>query len=106
MAFYDRDHGRTLLFPSNSPSVSLTTLDRWNAECQRSGCRLVFVALLDQSRDVWDAFLGERLKVSYETLDRYRLSSYPIHEFSCEKGSLRLYEATGYPGEGSSFIPN
>jgi hypothetical protein len=92
MGFYDHDPARTLLFPATAPSTSLTTLDRWARECASSGCRILFVALLDQPRDIWEAFLGRRLKVDYATLASYRRLSPTIHKFSCEDGSLRIYE--------------
>lgn len=92
MGLYDQEPARTLLFPAAAPSSSLTTLDRWTRECARAGCRILFVALLDQPRDVWEAFLGRRLKVHYGTLASYRRSSRIIRKFSCEDGSLRVYE--------------
>ncbi len=92
MALYDNEPSRTLLFPATPASASLTRLDRWTWECKRSGCRIMFVALLEQPRDVWDAFLEKRLKVHYGTFDRYRHSSQSIERFSCENGSLRVYE--------------
>src|SRR5581483_2119 len=57
MGLYDQDPARTLLFPA--ASTPLTTLDRWAGECEHSGCRIVFVALLDQPREVWEGFLGK-----------------------------------------------
>jgi hypothetical protein len=92
MGLYDRDPARTLLFPAVAASTSLPTLDRWTGECEHSGCRILFVALLDQSREVWEAFLGKRLRVPYDSLARYRWASRSINRFSCEPGSLRVYE--------------
>jgi hypothetical protein len=92
MGLYDRDPSRTLLFPAKPASVSLATLSRWTRQCERSGCRIVFVALLDQPPEVWEAFLGDRLKVHHDALRRYRDSSRNIHTLSCESGSLRVYE--------------
>jgi hypothetical protein len=92
MGLYDRDPARTLLFPAMAASSSLITLDRWTGECRRSKCRILFVALLDQPREVWEAFLGQRLKIHYNTLEWYRRASRSIYKFSCEQGSLRVYE--------------
>jgi hypothetical protein len=92
MGLYDQDPARTLLFPAAAASISLPTLDRWAGECEHSGCRIVFVALLDQPRAVWEAFLGKRLRVRYDSLERYRRASRSIAQFSCEAGSLRVYE--------------
>jgi hypothetical protein len=92
MGLYDRDPGRTLLFPATAASTSLTTLDRWVGECRRSGCRILFVALLDQPREVWEAFLGKRLKIHYDAMGWYRRTSPSIYKFTCEPGSLRVYQ--------------
>jgi hypothetical protein len=92
MGLYDQAPARTLLFPATTPSVSLTTLHRWTLECASSGCRVLFIALLDQPRNVWEAFLGSHLKVQYDSLSDYRRLSHSISEFSCENGSLRVYE--------------
>jgi hypothetical protein len=93
MALYDRNPLRTLVFPATAASTSLATLDRWAKVCEPSQCRLLFIGLLDQPRDAWDAFLEKRLKVHYDSLGRYRHSSQTIDKFSCEDGSLRAYEA-------------
>jgi hypothetical protein len=92
MGLYDQNPARTLLFPAMAASTSLPTLDRWAGECEHSGCRIVFVALLDQPREVWEAFLGKRLRVPYDSVERYRRTSRSIDQFSCEPGSLRVYD--------------
>jgi hypothetical protein len=99
MGFYDSDPARTLLFPAVAASISLPTLERWTLECERSGCRIMFVALLDQPRHVWEAFLGEHVKVHYDALGWYRRSSRSIQQFSCEEGSLRAYEPPAIQSE-------
>jgi hypothetical protein len=92
MGLYDQDQTRTLLFPATAASTSLAILERWAGECSRSGCRILFVALLDQTPEVWEAFLGQRLKIHYDSLAEYRRLSRSIDLFSCEDNSLRVYQ--------------
>jgi hypothetical protein len=91
MSLYDSTPSRTLVFPAASPSTSRQTLEKWKAECAKSGCRMLFVGLLDESEASWKPFLGDRVGVPYSALDSYRLQSVPLHRFSCEPDTLRAY---------------
>jgi len=105
MALYDRQPSRTLLLPATAPAVSLATLERWNSECARSGCRILFIAVLDQSRDQWDPFLGKRVGIPFDSFDRYRDSSRTVDRFACEAAGLQVYEhAAQRPNPLSSAI--
>jgi hypothetical protein len=92
MGLYDGNPQRTLLFPATPASSSLATLDRWTLECAGSSCRIFFVALLDQPREVWDEFLTKRLKVPYNELEQYRQTSQSVDRFACENAGLRSYK--------------
>lgn len=91
MALYDRQPSRTLLLPATPPAVSLETLERWNGECARSGCGILFIAVLDHSRDEWDPFLGKHVGIPFDSFDRYRDSSRTVKRFACEPAGLRIY---------------
>jgi hypothetical protein len=92
MALYDAGPARTLLFPATEAEESLPTLNRWTRECAHSGCRILFVALLDQPENEWDAFLANRLRVPYPALEQYREDSRTIDRFACENATLRAYD--------------
>jgi hypothetical protein len=92
MGLYEADPSRTLVFPATSPGESLATLDRWTKECSVAGCRIFFVSLLNQPREIWDAFLGKRLKVPFDSVDRYRRGSRIVQQFVCEDSGLRVFE--------------
>ncbi len=89
LALYDDRPSRSLVFPAENPSVSLSTLRDWTNQCGLSGCRILFINVLTQSRSVWNGFLGNRVGVPYGALDDYRLTAKPLMTFSCDEGSLR-----------------
>jgi hypothetical protein len=89
LSLYDDQPSRSLMFPAENPSVSLPTLRDWTNQCAMSGCRIVFINVLNQSRSTWNGFLGNRVGVPYDALDDYRLAAKPLLTFSCDQGSLR-----------------
>jgi hypothetical protein len=91
---YDSQPSRTMVFPATSAAVSLSIIDGWARECSVKDCRVLFISLLDQPQSEWDAFLGQRVKVPFSALDRYRQGSRPLARFTCENSSLRAYDPT------------
>jgi hypothetical protein len=91
MSLYDRDPTRTMVFPATPAAVSIPTIGRWRKKCSRSNCRILFVTLLDQTKQNWNGFLGNRLGVPYEALNPYRRESRSLDRFTCEDSSLRAY---------------
>lgn len=89
LSLYDDQPSRSLMFPAATPSVSLPTLRNWTSECAVSRCRILFINVLNQSRSVWNGFLGDRVGVPYGALDDYRLTAKPLMTFACEEGSLQ-----------------
>jgi len=53
-------------------------LDSAVVAARRRGAAVYFLAVLDQDRGAWDAFLGRRLRVPFEALDRYRDSAHVV----------------------------
>lgn len=97
MALYDRQPSRTMLLPATQPAVAFGTLERWREECSRSGCRIFFVGVLDQSKDQWDPFLGKRIGIPFDSFDRYRDASRIVDRFACEGSGLRIYQPPRSP---------
>jgi hypothetical protein len=102
MSLYDQTPSRTLVFPASSPSASRQTLEKWKSECAKSGCRMLFLGLLDESKESWKLFLGDRVGVSYSALDSYRLQSTLLHRLSCEPDTLRAYTSDRLNADMSS----
>jgi hypothetical protein len=88
LSLYDNRPSRSLMFPAEKPSVSLPTLRDWTGECAVKGCRILFINVLNQSRSVWNGFLGNRVGVPYGALDDYRRTAKPLLNFSCDHGLL------------------
>lgn len=88
---YDENPSRVLAFPAVSPLASIPILVRWKNQCETAGCRILFISLLDQSEQTWQAFLGNRVGVPYQALAPYRDDSKTLLQFTCEQGSLREF---------------
>ncbi len=91
LGLYNTEPSRALLFPAESPAVSVPTLARWKDRCAAEGCVIFFIGLLNQSRKEWTAFLGNHVGVPYEALASYRSDAKPVLRFSCEEGYLRAF---------------
>lgn len=88
---YNENPSRVLVFPAVRPSESISTVARWEMRCAIVGCRLLFINLLDQTEQGWQAFLGSRVGVPYQALSNYRDDSKTLLQFTCEQGSLREF---------------
>jgi hypothetical protein len=55
------------------------SLDSAVAEAADGGRPVYFLGVLDQSRGDWDAFLGSKVRIPFETFDRYRRESTVVH---------------------------
>jgi hypothetical protein len=79
---------RILILPASKPQDAALWLRESLEKCRRSQSKLYFIGVLDQSREVWDAFLGRRVGFSYDEFDTYRQRAHIVRTFGSANVSL------------------
>lgn len=64
---------------------------------QAAGGKAYFLGVVDLPKPTWDAFLGQRCGVPYESFDRYRSAVHHKAQFTSRTGPTSLWEL-GAPG--------
>jgi hypothetical protein len=76
------------------PASQRQKADQWMlqaiANCRQNGGSVYFLGVLDQSEPVWDAFLGRRVGIPYDTYASYRAQAQIVETFKLRNAVVTL----------------
>jgi hypothetical protein len=88
-------YGRNyLLLPASSRSVAAAWLSQAETKEAANGGDLLFVAVLDEDRTAWDAFLGRATGISYAEFECYRQNSVIRRRYPHSEGFIIVRQLT------------
>lgn len=89
-------NAKVLLLPSSTPARARDWLSSAKQDCEQGDAKMLFVGVLDQDREAWDAFLGSRVGIPFGLLDEYRTHATVLKRYPVGKGTItvRQYKPT------------
>lgn len=91
-------HGaRALVLPASNAREASEWLTESLALCRETGGKLYFVGILDVPKDRFETFLGQRIGIPYELLDRQRREARLVRTFPYGEGFISVHEVDPSP---------